>query len=1183
MSSGSFRKALTVLHFADLHLSEVNLEQTKPALDFIVDEVERGRPDLVVFAGDLIVKRGYITPYEDFLIKSAFLKMAEVSTVVAIPGNHDTSNRFDRVDAVTGILTRDDQTVIRAIHPGIKVSGSWGVFDLKMDGILLRIFTLPHPSKYVYLAANENEVGDHLNTVISEKLQRLLLGTTVITKDGMPTILVGHGTITGGVTESEMVMTTENDIAVDRGWLPDCSCLMYGHLHKPQTVGKAVYSGSAAPLTFGSEKLDPSHVLWEIPMDGSKATFERIPIPVAHQLLTIDIPEEAFCASDNLGDASTPMDVLKARLREMDLEGAKVQLRYRIPEELATLVDKAEIQRFLDQLGAFEHRILCESISPIRVRAEEMDQDLSIEAMLESWAGLEPLRKEMLKEIKSVAREVDNQIPEKERYKFVGNDYRITRIKAQNFKPLVDINIEYNKLGKIVCISGENHNGKSQLAELERFAFWKVLRKGTLLSDAVRHGAERCKVSVWFTANGKDYRVDRSVTLDGKGNAKSDIVFLLKDNGQYKALNEGNAAETQEAIEQVVGSYRMYRTTRFGSQKEISLLVNMLPSEMKDTLQEAISIGVFDVRKQVASTVLEELKKKWHEQNAQIVRLEKQVESKQDLEAELEVTRGNRNEIQERIRELKKQLEEVKAKWLEREKAAQEMRELDTSRLKVDSEIDDTKRKLEKKRRLVENREKVAGGVKRTQEFRKLLEVMSDKQVKYRESEVEFIKRRTELIQGDSEVRRRESQLAGELQRREFEVKRIIEKYEQRVNDFTDRIEELQNRSRLVNEVPCVGSEMNDTCQLLQNARESRLKLNVVTEELKCLQENPSETKEHEKGLLVIKTQMEAISRELEDVKAEMLKLEDHEKAEMEKVGYDKREHDELKRSLKEMEKINYEQLEKELVVAEQQINSLEKELKWLRSEKDKLDSKYEDLRSLTEKHDDLKVKVERLEESLEERENARDVFIEKLGRLQNSIESIQKVEAELNETAQTVEELTKQIEAHEMYMSAVSRDGIPFLLLEKVLPRFERDANQFLCVDEGFSSTLRILVNPLRETKSGELKDEVVIRYIDDRGNHPLGEASGWQEVAIGYALRAAMAKLQATASGTRINHCIYDEGWGVFDEKNILMGKRMIQKLGEEFGQFFYITHMSTLKEVADTTITVKAIEGGSEIEIS
>ena len=94
----------------------------------------------------------------------------------------------------------------------------------------------------------------------------------------------------------------------------------------------------------------------------------------------------------------------------------------------------------------------------------------------------------------------------------------------------------------------------------------------------------------------------------------------------------------------------------------------------------------------------------------------------------------------------------------------------------------------------------------------------------------------------------------------------------------------------------------------------------------------------------------------------------------------------------------------------------------------------------------------------------------------------------------------------------------------------------------------------------NGETRDEVLITFVDDRGVHPLGEASGWQKTAVGYALRAAMGKLNANLTGTIINHCIFDEGWGVCDQNNQLIARKMIQRFGQEYGQFLYITHVET-----------------------
>jgi len=121
-----------------------------------------------------------------------------------------------------------------------------------------------------------------------------------------------------------------------------------------------------------------------------------------------------------------------------------------------------------------------------------------------------------------------------------------------------------------------------------------------------------------------------------------------------------------------------------------------------------------------------------------------------------------------------------------------------------------------------------------------------------------------------------------------------------------------------------------------------------------------------------------------------------------------------------------------------------------------------------------------------------------------------------------------------------------------------------------------------VKDTQKGDARDEVVISFIDDRGSHPLGEASGFQRVAIGYALRASMAKIQADATGAVINHCIFDEGWGAFDQNNLMLARRMVQKLGEEFGQFFYITHVPVLQEIADTVIRVIPLDGGAGIVI-
>jgi len=1172
-------ETITAIHFADLHLSEVNLEQTKPALDFIVNEVQERCPDLVVCAGDLIVKRGFITPSEDFIIKSAFLKMADVCQVVVIPGNHDSPNRYDRKDAVTGILMAEGEEHLRSIHPNIHTATGMASFNLGVDEKRFRVFTLPHPSKYFYLAHNENENGEEINSVIAAKIRDILLGYEASKGNGIPTILVGHGTIAGGLSDSEMVMTTENDIAIDRGWLPKFSAIMYGHLHRHQQVGNAVYSGSPAPLTFSSEGIEPAYLLWHIPGDGvGLSAYKEVAIPIDHQLLTLDIKKEEFS-----NDSYTPMEILKRILEEYNIKDAKVRLRYQIPEDMASLINKAELHTYMDTLGAFEHKIVDEAISAIKVRAEHLDQSLSVDAMLDTWASLDPDRKEHLTAIKQIAEEVDRGIPSEERFKFQGTDYRLTRIKAQNFKPLMDVDVQFENLGKIICISGENRAGKSQFAELERFALWKELRKGTLLSDVVRHGSNDCKVSLWFSANGNDYRVDRSIKLDGRGNAKADLVFAGRKNGKFEPLNEGTATETQEAIERVVGTYSMYRTTRFGSQKEVSLLVNMLPSEMKDTLQEAINVGIFDVRNKVASEISKDLHRGYENTRAKATDLEGQVAHKSDVEAQLTMTEERKEHYQGIMKELQTEITKVKEKFTESNRAKERVEELKEAKNKHSSDIANTDQTISRKKTILENEDKVNAGIKRTQKVRNLISEFRKKQDEYQRTKLELSEKHKKLMTNQLNLKNDRANITTEIEKLKWSRQNIIDERKKELSLLKDKISEYTQSAQLVDEVPCVDTDMNETCQLLQSARKSRSQAELCEKNLKELTDNPPDTKSLDEQIQTKETRKIELDKEIKTIEEQIENLTDVEEKRLEKIGFDPDELKNLGTELSSLEEANYSQLKEELLVADEQIKSLEKEKERLQGELEKVETEYWKLVPIANKYDELVEKDRILVDKYADVESNKNIFIERIGKIKQELESIKVLEEKLKNILTEIEKEGEKIKAYQMYIAAVSRDGIPFLLLEKVLSRFEQYANDFLCVDEGFPNILRIKVNPLRETRSGKIKDEVVIRFIDDRGEHPLGESSGFQEVAIGYALRAAMAKIQAAATGTQIKHCFFDEGWGACDDQNILLGKRMIQKFGGEFGQFFYITHRNTLKEVADTQIIITPIAGGARVEVS
>jgi DNA repair exonuclease SbcCD ATPase subunit len=144
--------------------------------------------------------------------------------------------------------------------------------------------------------------------------------------------------------------------------------------------------------------------------------------------------------------------------------------------------------------------------------------------------------------------------------------------------------------------------------------------------------------------------------------------------------------------------------------------------------------------------------------------------------------------------------------------------------------------------------------------------------------------------------------------------------------------------------------------------------------------------------------------------------------------------------------------------------------------------------------------------------------------------------------------------------------------MLERALPALEGHANHFLCEDAG--SGLRVEIEGLRELQSGVERSEVVIRYRNDFGIHSLAAACGFERIAIGYALRAALAQLQAEAQGMTVSHWIADEGWGVFDEANIVrVGQPMLRRLAERFGRVIVISHQAPIVAICESRLRVEA----------
>ncbi len=289
---------MKILHCADLHPSskallgnkvainpETGLNQClsdlRKSLSFMLDVAIERDVLAVLVAGDVFDNSSpssdEINVIEEWVtnVTTAGIKL------IAISGNHDISKAGASASALVSLRDRGDVIVME--RPGSTM--------LTLDGQMLRICGLPHPSRG-FLLANEAMSGrppEEVTRTVNFNLKRIIQQFDVV-QDDIPTILLAHGSTincTAGVQPRSLM----NDVFIplDECSLFDAVCL--GHIHAAQEVAfNARYSGS--PLCNDQDERGERKGFNLIEIEaGQPAKWEFIENPHARRWATLTVLE----------------------------------------------------------------------------------------------------------------------------------------------------------------------------------------------------------------------------------------------------------------------------------------------------------------------------------------------------------------------------------------------------------------------------------------------------------------------------------------------------------------------------------------------------------------------------------------------------------------------------------------------------------------------------------------------------------------------------------------------------------------------------------------------------------------------------------------------------------------------------------------------------------------------------
>jgi DNA repair exonuclease SbcCD ATPase subunit len=171
-------------------------------------------------------------------------------------------------------------------------------------------------------------------------------------------------------------------------------------------------------------------------------------------------------------------------------------------------------------------------------------------------------------------------------------------------------------------------------------------------------------------------------------------------------------------------------------------------------------------------------------------------------------------------------------------------------------------------------------------------------------------------------------------------------------------------------------------------------------------------------------------------------------------------------------------------------------------------------------------------------------------------------------EKLNTFQSLEETYKAYELYLHIVGRDGLPYQLIQTIIPMLESEINQILSQVVEFHVRL--------EVDGKNINGHIV--YAESR-TWPLELASGMEKFITGLAIRVA---LMSISNLPRSNFLVIDEGFGVLDADNLSSMFPLFNMLKNEFDFMILISHLDIVRDIADSLIEIKREDGYSYITI-
>lgn len=216
--------------------------------------------------------------------------------------------------------------------------------------------------------------------------------------------------------------------------------------------------------------------------------------------------------------------------------------------------------------------------------------------------------------------------------------------------------------------------------------------------------------------------------------------------------------------------------------------------------------------------------------------------------------------------------------------------------------------------------------------------------------------------------------------------------------------------------------------------------------------------------------------------------------------------------------------------------------------------------------NDDLIIKIEKLKQELN---NISSSILDFESSIIESNKKIYEIENNIKSCTAKKEEYYKLIEewkTYDLFSFAVSKKGIPTMLINNSLPLINTEINKILAPVSTFSINL----------EDDGVNLNVYIDYGDSK--RIIECASGMEKMMASIAIRVALISISSLPKSSMF---IIDEGFGALDSSNIESCSRLLKSLKNYFKTIMVISHVDSIKDIVDKNIEINRKGNDSHVE--